>query len=272
VAESTKLLPEHNVVGPLICAFGNGLIVSVKAVLVLLTQLVTGSKPSAYQVPAPVGVKVLPVAIGAPPVWVLNHLTSKGAAMVATKSMMFSLAQMLYPVPVGVGTVGQLQLGDDIGNVTGHPLSAVMTMFVPVGILVMVLPLIVPVGVTLMVPPVLVNITVYVISDGSHIADTNVKIGVAVIVTVVIHVAILPQVFVVVQVMVDTPGLNIPLASGPFPLLVVAPVMEKLKLITPPQLLEADAPLILYTPEVFSQNETSLGQTKLITGSWMVYT
>jgi hypothetical protein len=48
--------------------------------------------------------------------------------------------------------------------------------------------------------------------------------GDGLIVTVVVQVEVLPHASVTVQVIVEMPGLNTPLASVPVPLLVVAPV------------------------------------------------
>ena len=49
-------------------------------------------------------------------------------------------------------------------------------------------------------------------------------VGNGLIVTVVVQVEVLPHASVTVHVIVETPVLNIPLASVPVPLLVVAPV------------------------------------------------
>ena len=50
--------------------------------------------------------------------------------------------------------------------------------------------------------------------------------GLGFIVTIVEQVETLPHISVTVHVIVDTPGLNIPLALFPDPLLVVLPVIE----------------------------------------------
>lgn len=60
-----------------------------------------------------------------------------------------------------------------------------------------------------------------------HTPAGAVSTGSALIFTVVAQVEILPHASVTVHVMVDMPALNVPMASVPVPLLVVAPVIAK---------------------------------------------
>lgn len=147
---------------------------------------------------------------------------------------------MLYPEPVGAEMAGQLQLGAVTGRFVVQPLSfEVITMLVPAGIFIIDVPETVPAGETVMTPPLDENTTVYIVRDILQVAETKDNSGVGVIVTVVWQLAVFPHVLEVTQVMVDTPGLKIPLASLPVPVLVVAPVMLKLTFTEPPQLLLA---------------------------------
>ena len=59
-------------------------------------------------------------------------------------------------------------------------------------------------------------------------------VGSGLIVTVVVQVELLPHASTTVQVIVETPGLNAPLASVPAPVLVVAPVIWKVIVKSPP--------------------------------------
>ena len=58
--------------------------------------------------------------------------------------------------------------------------------------------------------------------------------GSGLMVTDVVQVEVLPHASVTVHVIVETPGLNTPLASGPVPLLVVAPVISNVIFKGPP--------------------------------------
>ena len=74
-------------------------------------------------------------------------------------------------------------------------------------------------------------------------------------VTVVMHVDVLPHASAAVQVIVEMPVLNTPLASFPVPFLIVAPVIWNVIVIVPVQL--SDTPVnvgIVYVLPDTSQN------------------
>jgi len=150
VAVSVALFPAQILIGPEISATGNGLIVKVTGVRVLLKQPVAGSSDSVYHVPAATGWKeVLLSKIGAPPVAVVYQFTCNPAVTLTTKAGSAVPWQTAALLPVGGGIVGQLQLGVLTEAVAVQALLiALMTVSVTdgtvTGILITLLPEMVP--------------------------------------------------------------------------------------------------------------------------------
>lgn len=106
-----------------------------------------------------------------------------------------------------------------------HPLLfAVMVIFVPAGIPVIVLPATVPL-VVVIVPAVEVNATSYVNKFAAQVVFVSMSSGVSLIVTDVLHVEEFPQASVTVHAIAEVPIAKAPLAFVPVPVLLVAPVM-----------------------------------------------